>query len=115
MLEEAAAAAAVSAAADGKARAAAAAPRFSWNEPLTVRAAEIRVVAVADGAQAGDVLADLVGTTPGRRIAVSGRRGARERAAQAVIAAGRTGCLARSSRQSPAPPLTARRTLVPSK
>jgi hypothetical protein len=83
VLEEPAAEAAVSAAAAGKARAAAAAPRFSWNEPLTVRAAEIRVVAVADGAQAGDVLADLAGTIPGRRVAVSGRRSARERAAQA--------------------------------
>ena len=48
-----------------------------------MRTAEIRVVAVADGAQAGDVLADLAGTTPGRRIAVSGRRSARERAARA--------------------------------
>ena len=54
------------------ARAASEAPRFSWNAPLAVRTAEIRIVAVADGAQACDVLADLAAGTPGLRLAVSG-------------------------------------------
>jgi 8-oxo-dGTP pyrophosphatase MutT (NUDIX family) len=64
-LEEAAAAAATRSAAADAARKASAAPRFSWDEPLTVRTAEIRIVAVADGAQAGGVLADLAANTPG--------------------------------------------------
>jgi 8-oxo-dGTP pyrophosphatase MutT (NUDIX family) len=55
--------------------------RFSWNEPLVVRTAEVRVVPVADRAQAGDVLAGLAGSTPGRRLVVSDRPEVRERAA----------------------------------
>jgi hypothetical protein len=57
--------------------------RFSWNEPLVVRTAEVRVVPVADRAQAGDVLAGLAGSTPGRRVVVSDRPEVRERAAAA--------------------------------
>jgi hypothetical protein len=57
--------------------------RFSWNEPLVVRTAEVRVVAVADRAQAGDVLAGLAGSTPGRRLVISDRPGVRDRAAAA--------------------------------
>jgi 8-oxo-dGTP diphosphatase len=72
LLAEAGAAAANSAAADA-ARAVRPTSRFSWNEPLTVRAAEIRVVAVADGAQAGDVITDLARDTPGHRLVVSDR------------------------------------------
>jgi 8-oxo-dGTP diphosphatase len=87
VLEEAAAAAAVSSAAAYEARAASEAPRFSWNEPLVVRTAEIRTVAVADGAQAGDVLADLAGTTPGRHLVVSDRPIVRDREVAAGTAA----------------------------
>jgi 8-oxo-dGTP pyrophosphatase MutT (NUDIX family) len=83
VLEEAAAAAAANSAAADEARAASEAPRFAWNEPLTVRRAEIRIVAVADGAQADDVLADLAATTPGRRFVVSDRRIVRDRGAAA--------------------------------
>jgi 8-oxo-dGTP diphosphatase len=57
--------------------------RFSWNEPLVVRTAEVRVVAVADPAQAGDVLAGLAGSTPGRRLVISDRPGVRDRAGAA--------------------------------
>jgi 8-oxo-dGTP pyrophosphatase MutT (NUDIX family) len=86
VLEEAAASAAANSAAADAARAASEAPRFSWNAPLTVRTAEIRVVAVADGAQAADVLADLAGVTPGHRLVVSDRRGVRDRGAAAGAA-----------------------------
>jgi 8-oxo-dGTP diphosphatase len=72
LLGEAAAAAAADSAAAGEAQAVNKTPRFSWNEPLTVRAAEIRIVAVADGAQASDVITDLAANTPGRRLVVSG-------------------------------------------
>jgi len=85
-LGEADAADATSAAAAEEARVAREAPRFSWNEPLTVRTAEIRVVAVADGAQAADVLTGLAEATPGHRLVVSDRRDARERAAAAGAA-----------------------------
>jgi 8-oxo-dGTP diphosphatase len=95
VLEAAAAAAAARSAADDAARKASAAPRFSWNEPLTVRTAEIRIVAVADGAQADDVLADLAASTPGRRLVVSDRQIARDRG------------------ESAAPLLIADRTVVP--
>ena len=81
VLGETGAAAASSAAAD-EARAVPATSRFSWNEPLTVRAAEIRIVAVADGAQASDVITRLASDTPGRHLVVSGRApygGAQER------------------------------------
>jgi 8-oxo-dGTP pyrophosphatase MutT (NUDIX family) len=92
VLEAAAAAAAARAAADDAARKASETPRFSWNEPLTVRTAEIQIVAVADGAQADDVLADLAANTPGRRLVVSGRRIARDRgeAAAPLLIADRT-------------------------
>ena len=40
---------------------------------LAVRTAEIRIIAVADGARAGDVITDLAGDTPGRRLVVSDR------------------------------------------
>jgi hypothetical protein len=59
------------------------AARYSWNQPLVERAAEVRTVAVADGAQAADVLADLIRITPGRHLVVSDRPGARDRAAAA--------------------------------
>jgi len=95
VLEAAAAAAATRSAADGAARKASEAPRFSWNEPLTVRTAEIRIVAVTDGTQADDVLADLAASTPGRRLVVSDRRIARDRG------------------ESAAPLLIADRTVVP--
>jgi 8-oxo-dGTP pyrophosphatase MutT (NUDIX family) len=86
LLGEAAAAAAASYAAADEAREANRAPRFSRNEPLAVRTAEIRIVAVADGAQASDVISDLAGTTPGRRLVVSGRRTVRDRGAAAGAA-----------------------------
>jgi 8-oxo-dGTP pyrophosphatase MutT (NUDIX family) len=72
--------------ADGEARTADRTPRYSWNEPLTVRTAEIRLVAVAGGAQAGDVIADLAGHTPGRRLVVSDRGVVRRRGAAAGAA-----------------------------
>jgi 8-oxo-dGTP diphosphatase len=74
VLGEAAAADAAAAAAAEAARMAGEAPRFSWNAPLAVRTAEIRIVAVADGTRAGDVLADLAAGTPGLRLVVSGAR-----------------------------------------
>jgi hypothetical protein len=95
VLEAAAAAAAARSAADDAARKASEAPRFSWNEPLTVRTAEIRIVAVTDGAHADDVLKDLAASTPGRRLVVSDRRIARDRG------------------ESAAPLLIANRTVVP--
>jgi 8-oxo-dGTP pyrophosphatase MutT (NUDIX family) len=64
----------------GAAERASATARFSWNEPLVVRTAEVRVVAVADRAQAGDVLASLAGDTPGRRLVISDRPEVRARA-----------------------------------
>jgi 8-oxo-dGTP pyrophosphatase MutT (NUDIX family) len=67
----------------GDAREANPTARFSWNEPLAVQTAEVRTVAVADRAQAGDVLADLAGSTQGRRLVVSDRPGVRDRAAAA--------------------------------
>jgi 8-oxo-dGTP diphosphatase len=57
--------------------------RYSWNEPLAVRTAEVRTVAVAGRAQADDVLADLAGSTQGRRLVVSDRPGVRDRAVAA--------------------------------
>jgi 8-oxo-dGTP diphosphatase len=57
--------------------------RLSWNEPLVVRTAEVRVVQVADRAQAGDMLAGLAATTPGRHLVVSDRPGVRDRATAA--------------------------------
>jgi 8-oxo-dGTP diphosphatase len=57
--------------------------RFSWNEPLVVRTAEVRVVAVADRAQADEALAELAGTTQGRRLVISDRPSARASAAAA--------------------------------
>ena len=57
--------------------------RFSWNEPMVVRTAEVRIVPAADRAQADDALADLAGTTRGRRLVISDRPGVRDRAAAA--------------------------------
>ncbi|MGH3211190.1 MAG: NUDIX hydrolase [Trebonia sp.] len=67
---------------DGAGRASAPA-RFSWNEPLVLRAAEVRVVAVADRARADDELAGLAASTQGRRLVISDRPGVRDRAASA--------------------------------
>jgi len=75
VLTEAAGAAAARSAAADAAREASRAPRFSWNEPLAARTAGIRIVTVADGAQAGDVITDLAGTTPGRRLVVKASGG----------------------------------------
>ena len=74
VLDEAAAAVAASAAAEDEAQAAGEAPRYAWNAPLAVRTAEIRIVALARGAQAGRVIADLAGVTPGHRLVVSARQ-----------------------------------------
>jgi 8-oxo-dGTP pyrophosphatase MutT (NUDIX family) len=74
VLDEAAAAAAASAAAADEAQAAGEAPRYAWNAPLAVRTAEIRIVALAPGAQAGRVIADLAAVTPGHRLVISGRQ-----------------------------------------
>ena len=74
VLDEAAAAAAAESAAADEALAASEAPRYSWNAPLAVRTAEIRIVAVTHGAQAGDVIADLAGVTPGQRLVISASR-----------------------------------------
>jgi 8-oxo-dGTP diphosphatase len=72
VLDEAAAAAAADAAALDEAQAAAGAPRYSWNAPLTVRTAEIRIVAVTGGEQAGHVIARLAEVTPGQSRVISG-------------------------------------------
>jgi 8-oxo-dGTP diphosphatase len=61
------------------------AARYSWNQPLVERAAEVRTVAVADGVQAADVLANLLRITPGRHLVVSDRPGTRDRAAAAGV------------------------------
>jgi 8-oxo-dGTP diphosphatase len=86
VLGEAAAAAAASPAAADGAQEANGTSRASWNEPLTVRTAEIRVVAVADEAQASDVITDLAGITPGHRLVVSDRRILRDRGSAAGAA-----------------------------
>jgi hypothetical protein len=78
-----AAAAAADQAPPGAAGRESATARFSWNEPLVVRTAEVRLVPVADRAQAGDALAGLAGSTPGRRLVLSDRSDVRERAAAA--------------------------------
>jgi 8-oxo-dGTP diphosphatase len=74
VLDETAAAAAADSAAGGEAQAARAAPRYRWNAPLAVRTAEIRIVAVPQGALAGDVIADLAAVTPGHRLVMSGQQ-----------------------------------------
>jgi 8-oxo-dGTP diphosphatase len=74
VLDETAAAAAASAAADDEAQAARAAPRYTWNAPLAVRTAEIRIVTVPDGAIASDVLAGLTALTPGHRLLMSAQQ-----------------------------------------
>lgn len=84
VLGDAAAAAASSAAA--RPREATRASGTSWGEPPTVRTAQIRIVAVTDGAQAGDVIADLAGSTPGRRVVVSDHRTVRDRGTAAGAA-----------------------------
>lgn len=88
VLEEAAAAAAAAASsADAdEARGANRTSRTTWNEPPTVRTAEIRIAVVADGAQPSDMIADLAGNTPGRRLVVSDRRIVRDRAAAGAAA-----------------------------
>jgi 8-oxo-dGTP diphosphatase len=68
VLDETAQAAVASVAAADEAGPASAKPRMPWNEPLTVRTGGIRTVAVAGGAQAADVLAELAGNTPGRHV-----------------------------------------------
>jgi 8-oxo-dGTP diphosphatase len=80
---------AASAAAEREAQAAAARkPRASWNEPLTVRTAEIRI-APAAGAQAADMIAHLAGSVVGHCLVISSRPDAREAAAAAgAVAAG---------------------------
>jgi hypothetical protein len=74
VLDEAAAAGAGAEAAADEARAADGAPRYSWNAPLTVRTAEIRILAVADSTEARAVIADLAGVTPGHRLVISGKQ-----------------------------------------
>ena len=74
VLDEAAVSAAADTAAADEARAAREAPRYSWNAPLTVRTAEIRIVAVADGAQAAAAITDLAAVTPGHRLVISGEQ-----------------------------------------
>jgi hypothetical protein len=74
VLDETAAAAAASAADDDEAQAARAAPRYTWNAPLAVRTAEIRIVTVPDGAIASDVLAGLTALTPGHRLLMSAQQ-----------------------------------------
>ena len=58
----------------------------AWDQPLTVRTAEIRVVAVADGAQAGDVITELAGKALGGRLVVSDHSTVRDHAAAAGAA-----------------------------
>ena len=60
--------------------------RYSWNQPLVVRTAEVRTVTADGRAQAAGVLAGLAGSTPGRRLVVSGRPEVRDRAAAAGAA-----------------------------
>jgi hypothetical protein len=72
LLDEAAAAAAAAEAAAEEARAAREAPRFGWSAPLTVRAAEVRIVAITRGTRAAAAIAHLAGVTPGHRLVVSG-------------------------------------------
>jgi 8-oxo-dGTP diphosphatase len=87
VLGEEAAAAAASAAAADEARKPKWTSRVTWDQPLTVRTAEIRIVTVADGAQASDVIMDLAGGTLGSRLVVSDRGAVRDRAAAAGVAA----------------------------
>jgi hypothetical protein len=83
VLDGAAGATAADLAPPGEAGRPSATARFSWNEPPVVRTAEVRVVAVADRAQAGDVLASLAAITTGRRLVISDRPEVRDRAAAA--------------------------------
>jgi 8-oxo-dGTP pyrophosphatase MutT (NUDIX family) len=87
VLGGAAAAAAASSAAAAEAQAANQRPRFSWNEALTVRTAEIRIVPVAGGAQASDVISDLAAATLGHHLVVSADRAVRDRGIAAGAAA----------------------------
>ena len=52
--------------------------RVTWDEPLTVRTAQVRVAAVPAGSSAGDVLAGLAAGTAGHCLVVSDQRGARD-------------------------------------
>lgn len=64
------------------------AARYSWNEPLVVRRAEVRVVGTEDhGRPDDDALAELSRSTPGRRLVVSDRSLVRERATATGAAA----------------------------
>jgi 8-oxo-dGTP pyrophosphatase MutT (NUDIX family) len=74
VLDEDGAAAAAEAAAADEARAAGEAPRYSWNAPLTVRTAGIRIVAVSGGTQSGATIADVAAVTPGQRLVISGEQ-----------------------------------------
>jgi 8-oxo-dGTP pyrophosphatase MutT (NUDIX family) len=65
---DAAESAAARAAAADAAREAAMRPSDRWNAPPTVRTAGTRIVATADGARAGDVIAQLAENTPGNRL-----------------------------------------------
>lgn len=62
------------------------AARPSRNQAPVVRRADVRMVAVADPAQAADVITGLTATPPGRRLVVSGRADVRDRAAAAGAA-----------------------------
>ncbi len=54
---------------------------YSWNEPLAVRTAEVRVVAAGDHGRPAAALPELARSTPGRRLVVSDDPLVRERAA----------------------------------
>jgi 8-oxo-dGTP pyrophosphatase MutT (NUDIX family) len=89
VLEEEAAAAAGAAAADlaaDEARKAKRTSRVTWDQPLTVRTGEIRIVADADAAQASDVIAELAGSTLGHSLVVSDRFVGQDRGAAASAA-----------------------------
>jgi 8-oxo-dGTP pyrophosphatase MutT (NUDIX family) len=78
--------AAAGSAAAAEAREASRPRRMPWDEPPTVRTAEIRIVAVTDGAQASEVITDLAASITGHRIVVSDQHatGDREAAGTAV-------------------------------
>jgi 8-oxo-dGTP pyrophosphatase MutT (NUDIX family) len=62
-------------------------PRKTWDQPLTVRTAEVLTVAVEGGGQASVVLTDLATVTQGHRLVVSDDRIVRDRAVAAGAAA----------------------------
>jgi 8-oxo-dGTP pyrophosphatase MutT (NUDIX family) len=88
LILEPSAAAAATAAADAEERAAAQRkPRASWNEPLTVRTAAIRIAPAADAAGVADEITELAATAAGHRLMVSDRPSVRDAgsAAGAVV------------------------------